>query len=89
MGYMAALDMAAHADLDQAVAWHLQGNHYPPVPQSMVAPCLEAISLASGGEWDEHIDLPEGIAWCDQSSAPVWAIVEAHHLEPFLDVEED
>jgi hypothetical protein len=85
---MAALDMAAHADLDQAVAWHLQGNHYPPVPRSMVGPCLEAIALASGGEWDEHVDLPEGVSWRDQTTAPAWAIIEAHHLDPFL-TEED
>lgn len=89
MGYMAALDMAAHADLDQAVAWHLQGNHYPPVPQSMVAPCLEAIRLGNEGEWRAMVDPPDPVTWQDQSSAPVWAIVEAHHLEPFLDVEED
>ena len=26
-------------DLETAIGYHLQGNHYPPVPLSMVQPC--------------------------------------------------
>jgi len=35
MGYNTALDLA-DLDLEQGIAYHLQGNHYPPVPLSMV-----------------------------------------------------
>ena len=30
-------------DLETAIGYHLQGNHYPPVPLSMVQPCIDAI----------------------------------------------
>ena len=42
MGYNTALDFA-DLDLEQGIAYHLQGNHYPPVPLSMVQPCIDAI----------------------------------------------
>ena len=45
MGYNTALDFAENLDitLEQAIGYHLQGNHYPPVPLSMVQPCIDAI----------------------------------------------
>lgn len=85
MGYTAAADFAAHSDdLFQTVGWHLTANHYPAVPRSMVTPCVVAIGLADAGDWDELIPLPEGILYRGHNEAPVWAIVEQHHLEAFL-----
>ena len=45
MGSNTAIDLATNLDitLEQAIGYHLQGNHYPPVPLSMVQPCIEAI----------------------------------------------
>ncbi len=38
MGSNTALDLASEFDLEQGIAYHLQGNNYPPVPLSMVKP---------------------------------------------------
>ncbi len=37
MGLNTAMDLAESFDLDQAILIHLQGNHYPPVPASIIA----------------------------------------------------
>ncbi|HEX7099365.1 MAG TPA: hypothetical protein VF377_08980 [Acidimicrobiia bacterium] len=89
MGLATALGFAdavngGEINLDQALGYHLQVNHFPPVPGSMVAPCRKAIEAAREGDWDRLIDLPDPVTWRDQNQAPVWAIVKAHHLEAFL-----
>lgn len=68
-----------------ALAWHLSSNHYPPVPASMIPVCEEAIRLAASEEWDEQVELPEGIYYRGSSTAPVSAIVEQHHLGDFVE----
>lgn len=75
--------------MDQALTWHLRGNHYPPVPTSMVGPCKRAISAVNRGKHDAKIKLPEGISWRGQKHAPAHAIVEGHHLDSFLKPVED
>ena len=47
--------------LDNAIAIHLQGNHYPPVPLTMVQPCIEAINAYWDEDYDRLIDMPEGL----------------------------
>lgn len=89
MGRIAATDMASHSSLEQGLRWHLQGNHYPPVPLSMVGPCKRAIKNAAKGDWDKRVRLPDGVTWRDQKLAPTWAVVEGHHLEPFVQTMED
>lgn len=74
--------------LESQISLHLTTNHYPPVPNVMVAVCVEAITLANEGEWDAHVELPEGISWRGRDTAPVHSIVEAHHLHAWLDDEE-
>ena len=87
--------MIANTDipLDHKVAWHLRGNHYPPLPLIMVEPCVEAIELARLGYYPAEVKLPiheskDGepfqITWNGQDTAPVFAIVEAHHLDGFI-----
>ena len=71
--------------LEQQLAWHLQSNHYPPVPTTMIQPCIEAIEAIVAGEPKTMIGLPEGITWRYMESAPAWAIYEGHHLEAFVD----
>lgn len=93
MGTMRAMGMAeAVADgdisLDQALGYHLQVNHFPPVPGEMVPVCKQAIELANQGDWDAEVSLPDGVTYRDQLTAPVHQIVEAHHLDAFLDPEE-
>jgi hypothetical protein len=55
MGYNTALDLAESFDLDQAILIHLQGNHYPPVPASMVQPCIDAIDAYYDEDYDKMI----------------------------------
>jgi hypothetical protein len=94
MGRLAAEDMIQQTDLKTALRWHLLSNHYPPVPESMIQPCLDAIEKAYQDHWGDAslsdlIELPEGISWRGESSAPAYAIIEAHHLDAFIDLEGD
>ena len=66
------------------VAYHLQNNLYPPVPLSMVEPCIEAITKADNDEWDSLITLPEGTKYKGESTATVEVIVESHYLQDFI-----
>lgn len=81
MGYSSALSMATEGiDIDIALSWHLQSNHYPPVPLSMMQPCKDAIDAYWEDDCDREIDLPEPVTYKGLTSAPAWAIIEQHHL---------
>ena len=77
-----------------SIAIQLQNNHYPPVPLTMIEPCIEAIEAINEMEYDKLIKLPiDGldrngepfqITWRGQDHAPAWAIVEGHHLDAWL-----
>lgn len=88
MGSNMATELASgmfDLDLESQLSMHLRGNHYPPVPNSMIAPCIEAInSVNDNGDWNLEIDLPEPITWRGKTSAPAHAIIEAHHLSAWL-----
>jgi hypothetical protein len=51
----------------------------------MVEPCIEAIDLVNSGDGKELVELPLPITWKGQSSAPAYAIVEAHHLDSWIE----
>jgi len=70
--------------LERQLAIHLQNNHYPPVPVSMVPACIAAIDAGWADEWDLEIELPEGVTWRGKTSAPASDIIEAHHLDEWL-----
>jgi len=90
MGYNTATDLAENIDisLEQAIGYHLQGNHYPPVPLSMVQPCIDAIDAYYDEDYRREIDLPQGVLWRGQVTAPADAIIEQHHLDPWLPQDE-
>jgi hypothetical protein len=71
-------------DLERQIGIHLSANHYPPVPSSMIQPCIDAIDAYHDEDYDRLIDLPAPITWRDQNSAPASAIVDAHHLDAWL-----
>ncbi len=71
-------------DLETQLKYHLTGNHYPPVPVSMVKPCIEAIDAYYDEDFDREIKMPEGITYRGFDKAPARAIVEQHHLEFWL-----
>ena len=72
------------SDFWKLVAYHLQNNHYPPVPLNMVDTCITAIEYANKGEWDTLIVLPEGTLYKGVNTANVEVIVESHHLHTFI-----
>jgi len=85
MGHTTAVGLAtSDLSLRQQLSQHLSFNHYPPIPDSMIETCIEAIEKADNGLWDEEVALPQGILYRDSSTAPVLAIVEAHHLRAWL-----
>jgi hypothetical protein len=88
MGYTTASALAEELDLEVALGYHLQGNHYPPVPLSMVQPCMDAIDAFWDEDYNQLIELPEGVSWRGDTHAPAHAIVEAHHLDAWLPQEE-
>jgi hypothetical protein len=84
MGYTTAQDLANELDLEVALGYHLQGNHYPPVPLSMVEPCIEAIDAYWDEDYNKLIEMPKGVTYRGDRYAPAHAIVEQHHLDAWL-----
>jgi hypothetical protein len=84
MGNNFATELATGAlgpiSIEDQIAMHLNGNHYPPVPLTMVKPCIEAIDAYWEDDLDAKIELPEGVLWRGETTAPAWSIIEGHHL---------
>ena len=81
MGYTGALDMAGSGlGIDVELGWHLQSNHFPPIPLSMLQPCKDAIDAYWDDDCDREISLPSPILYKGRETAPAWAIIEQHHL---------
>ena len=89
MGSVQAAEMAELMEIESAIAWHLQSNHFPPIPTSMVAPCIEAIENANAGEWNKLVSLPEGVGYKGLPAAPTHAIIEQHHLDTWVELDEE
>jgi hypothetical protein len=89
MGRMQAEEMNRLTDLDTALSWHLQSNHYPPIPLSMVPTCKLAIDAYNDGDYQRQIDLPSDILYRGCTTAPASAIVEQHHLDAFVEGDTD
>jgi len=90
MGSVTAIGLADSVlDLETQLLYHLKGNHYPPVPAEMVAPCVEAIDAAYEEDYDRMIDMPMvgefQITYKGSTQAPAWAIIEQHHLSFFIE----
>ena len=90
MGSNLATELAENIDisLEQAIGYHLQGNHYPPVPLMMVEPCIAAIDAYYNEDYNLEINMPEGVSYKGKTTAPAWAIIEQHHLNAWLPQEE-
>lgn len=93
MGSVTALGIQDSVlDLETQILYHLKGNHYPPVPAEMVAPCIEAIDAFYDEDHSRMIAMPKvgdfQILYRGSTHAPAWAIVEQHHLEFWIQLEE-
>jgi hypothetical protein len=89
MGSIQAMEMAEMLDMDDALAWHLRSNHFPPIPLSMIEPCKEAIQAALEGDWLRLISLPEGVGYKGLTVAPADAIIAQHHLDAWVELDEE
>ena len=95
MGSVTAIGLAdTTLDLETQLAYHLKGNHYPPVPVEMVKPCIEAIDAYYDEDFNRMIEMPMvgdfQITYKGMTHAPAHAIVEQHHLDWFINpVDED
>jgi len=89
MGSAMAYDLVDTTDIDTALAIHLNANHYPPIGSEMIPACKEAIQLSREGLGQSLVDLPQGVHYRNDITAPAWAIVDAHHLHAWVDEEEE
>jgi len=83
MGYTQAQGMADQVregliTLTEALTWHLQANHYPPIPRVAVSAALQAIRAYEEGDLTREIMTPAAI------TLPAIMIIEQLHLEAFL-----
>ena len=88
MGSNMAYDLASNdildLDLETQLRIHLTGNHYPPVPVSMVQPCIDALDAYYDEDYNKLIEMPEGVSYRGSNYAPASAIIEQHHLDAWL-----
>jgi hypothetical protein len=89
MGSVTALGIKDSVlDLETQILYHLRGNHYPPVPAEMVAPCIEAIDAFYDEDYNRMIEMPMvgdfQILYKGMTHAPASAIVDQHHLDFWL-----
>lgn len=88
MGTVNAMGMAEAvndglASQRQALTWHLQANHYPPINVVFVPVAERAIELANDGDWDATIEMPNGI------TLSVGEIIDQLHLAAFVTYEDE
>ena len=89
MGSLQATEIAnSGLSLEDSLTWHLRANHYPPVPLEMIPVCVEAIDLMNEGLPNSQIELPLGTRYRGDTTAPAWAIADAHHLNAWIEEEE-
>ena len=82
MGYTQALKVLDLITLEGDLRWHLQNNHYPPVPDVMIPIALKAVVLCRNDQFNKTIEVPieHRLGWM----LPAYMIVEIYHLEPYV-----
>jgi len=84
--------------LEVAIQAHLQTNLYPPLPVSLVRACIKAIHNVEDGLPDKPVRLPVGLMLSHKPGGviskrtnrpPSWRLVEACHLDAFVQYEEE
>lgn len=89
MGRSSLEGMLEMTDLDRALGWHLQSNHYPPVPSEMFPVAKDAIDAGNESDFDRLISLPEGVEYRDgRTEVEAWRIIESFHLDSFIEQDE-
>lgn len=88
MGKRQAEEMRELLQEDTLLRWHLQSNHYPPIPLYMVETAKEAMVAAREGDLERELKLPEGVVH-RKSGARVTARVVMDHMHLWEFVERD
>ena len=78
MGSLQAQEMVGLMRFQDAVRWHLQYNHYPPISTDFVGTAISAIDNVLSEEYDTEIEMPNGKIL--KSSE----IVDGLHLDCFV-----
>jgi hypothetical protein len=94
MGFLHALELAnlendGIVNRETGIRIHLTSNHYPPIPESMVSVCIEAIDAYNKGRHDAMIELPEGVNFRGENTCDIWAVIGNCHLDPWLVQDEE
>jgi hypothetical protein len=89
MGNGIASDLAYQCEegllsLDLALGYHLECNHFPPLPSELIPTCKEAIIACNDGDYERLIDLPDGILFRGEAQVYAYRVVQSCHLEYFL-----
>jgi len=92
MGRMGAEAMAEQVregalHLQAALRWHLQSNHYPPLPEVLIPAAMRAIERGNKEQWHRRVRMPKNLLFRGKTLAPVGDLIEALHLESFLNQE--
>lgn len=82
MGSLQAQEMSWRGDM--GLLWHLQSNHYPPLPASLLPVAKRAIHWARRGKWNSLVMLPKGTLYKGTNKAPVFACIRAWHLDAWV-----
>lgn len=79
------------SDMDDLLMWHLRHNHYPPIPLQMKETALAAIECCMRGEFDDEVDLPEGVIHRvhGEGLVPVRVVMDKLHLWEFVERGDD
>ena len=90
MGSITAYDLSESVMLDElrlenALMYHLTGNHYPSLPISLIPVCKRVITHYNNGEYNKQVRLPKGITYKGKTLAPVMVCIDNWHLQWFLD----
>jgi hypothetical protein len=90
MGHTTAVAISGlDVPMKEQIEIHLVSNFYPPVPRFMAQACVDAIDAYWDEDTNRMIDMPKGVSYKGSTSAPAWAIIEQHRLDPWLGEQED
>jgi len=90
VGSLQAKEMREQASHEVALTWHLQHNHYPPIPLMMIPIAQQAIEAANEHEWDREIEMPDEVEHkVHGNNVPACVLIDYMNLQDFLDSEEE
>ncbi len=70
---------------EQVMEWHLQSNHFPPVPVQMVPFAMSAVEAINEEDSDRTVHLPEGVEFRGgRTELAAWEAADALHLWDFV-----